>query len=179
MVHDPELLDRLSAYPAEKFSGQAFRATRKNLDPLLASTSGGRWMPTAGASVLYTCFERDGAIAEIAFHWAQLTPRPTRGVVLHTLRVETARTLRLLRADLASLGVAPDVYSQTNCARTQEIGAAAEFLGCDGLIAPSARWDCNNLMIFPDILAPDAVLEVVASSDVDWLRWSAEHRFLN
>jgi hypothetical protein len=32
----------------------------------------------------------------------------------------------------------------------QEIGAAVEFLGCDGLIAPCARWDCENLMLFPD-----------------------------
>ena len=29
-------------------------------------------------------------------------------------------------------------------------GILLAFLGCDGLIAPSARWECDHLMIFAD-----------------------------
>jgi hypothetical protein len=43
VIHDRDLLDRLDAFPRETFDGQVFRATRQNLDPLVSSTSGGRW----------------------------------------------------------------------------------------------------------------------------------------
>ena len=39
-------------------------------------------------------------------------------------------------------------YGERDYAQTQNIGAAIAFLGLDGLITPSARWSCNNLMIF-------------------------------
>lgn len=47
-----------------------------------------------------------------------------------------------------------------------------EFLGCDGLIAPSARWACDNLILFPDRMGVDATLEVAASEAVDWVTWA-------
>lgn len=37
VIHDPELLERLEAFPKETFDGEVFRATRQNLDPLVAS----------------------------------------------------------------------------------------------------------------------------------------------
>ena len=98
--HDPRLLERLDALPREPFDGDTFRATRLHLDPRAGSYNGGRWMVPDAAAVLYTSLEREGALAEIAFHWMQLTPRPTKPVQLHCLRVAARRTLRLLRADL-------------------------------------------------------------------------------
>ena len=62
--------------------------------------------------------------------------------------------------------------------RTQEIGAAVEFLGCDGLIAPCARWACDNLILFPDRMAMDATLEVVTSEAVDWITWATSNGLL-
>lgn len=85
------------------------------------------------------------------------------------------RTLKLVRADLATLGVADADYGGINLPRTQEIGAAVEFLGCDGLIAPCARWPCDNLMLFPDKMAANATLEVVTSEHIDWINWATEH----
>jgi hypothetical protein len=99
-------------------------------------------------------------------------PRPTKPVMLHTLRVAAHRTLRLVRANLAVLGVPESSYSGVSMPRTQEIGAAVEFLGCDGLIAPCARWDCDNLILFPDRMGIDATLEVVESSPIDWVQWA-------
>jgi hypothetical protein len=76
VIHDPDLLDRLSGLPIERFDGEAFRATRANLHPLAFSTRGGRWAPQDRAAVLYTSLAREGALAEIAHHWGRLTPTP-------------------------------------------------------------------------------------------------------
>ena len=73
------------------------------------------------------------------------------------------------------LGVPERDYATINLPRTQQIGAAVEFLGCDGLIAPSARWTCDNLVLFPGSLGADATLEVLSSESVDWLAWATEH----
>ena len=93
MIHDPDLLDRLDALPKETFDGEVFRGTRQSLDPLASSYSGGRWMRRDGAGVLYTSLAREGALAEISFHWGQLNPRPTKPVILHTLRVASSSNL--------------------------------------------------------------------------------------
>ena len=174
MVHDRELVERLDSLPREAFSGEVFRATRVSLDPLASSYSGGRWMRRDAAAVLYTSCQPEGALAEIAFHWSQLTPRPTKPVVVHTLRVVTRRTLRLIRADLAALGVPQSVYESLNPPRAQAIGAAAQFLGCDGLIAPSARWPCDNLVLFPEQMDASASVDLIRSETVDWAAWAKD-----
>jgi RES domain len=178
MIHDPDLLDQLDALPKETFDGEVFRGTRQSLDPLASSYSGGRWMRADGAGVLYTSLAREGALAEISFHWGQLTPQPTKPVMLHTLRVLAHRTLKLVRADLATLGVSESAYGDVNMPRTQAIGAAVEFLGCDGLIAPCARWPCDNLILFPDRMGMDATLEVTSSDVVDWIAWATARGLL-
>ena len=109
------------------------------------------------------------------FSGGQLSPRPTRPVMLHTLRVAVHRRMKLVRADLALLGVPESLYGGVNMPRTQEIGAAVEFLGCDGLLAPCARWACDNLILFPDRMGVDATLEIVRTEAVDWAAWAAKH----
>ena len=146
MIHNPELLDALSAYSTVRFSDTVFRATRLRLDPLADSTSGGRWNIRDHDPVLYTSLEFEGALAEISFHWSQVTPLPSKPVVVHRIQVSTERTLRLKLCDLVELGVDFDQFASLNYAKCQEIGAAVGFLECDGLITPSARWDCENLV---------------------------------
>jgi hypothetical protein len=46
------------------------------------------------------------------------------------------------------------------------------------LIAPSARWACENLMLFPANHAFESELGVVASEDVGLKEWAREHQFL-
>ncbi|MFC5500282.1 RES family NAD+ phosphorylase [Caenimonas terrae] len=179
MIHDSELLDKLADLPREAFAGRVYRATRKRLDPLLTSRSGGRWMPPGGAGVLYTSFEREGALAEICFHWSQWTPRPSKPATIHTLNVVADRTLKLVRANLEELGVAAGDYEAVNLPRTQQIGAAVEFLGCDGLIVPSARWACDNLILFPDSADFRGTLVAELEEDVDWLKWGKEKKLVD
>ena len=72
-----------------------------------------------------------------------------------------------------------DVYQNVNLTRTQEIGAAVEFLDCDGLIAPSARWGCDNLMLFPERMGTDATLQRVRSETIDWIAWGNDNGMLD
>lgn len=176
MVHDPDLLARLDAFAPEVFGGEVFRATRASLDPLTPSLAGGRWSRKDDAPTLYTSLNRDGSIAEIAFHLAQMNPLPRKPVVVNRLAVVARRTLRLLRADLVDLGVDASRYDDIGYSRTQEIGAATAFLECDGLLVPSARWDCNNLVLFPLNQDFGDKLELTDSQVVDWVAWADAHK---
>lgn len=171
MVHDPELLDKLAAFPTEPFEGQVYRATRQGLDPTAYSAWGGRWAPKDDVPVLYTSFEPEGAIAEISHHWMQSAPRPTKNVFLHQLNVTATQTLRLIRADLAVLGVDLDRFGDLDYTFTQQIGSAVAFLENDGLIVPSARWDCENLILFDDGSLKTKLEAVATPTEVDWQEW--------
>jgi RES domain len=172
LIHNPRLIEALEKFETRSFEGDVFRATRRSLDPTTASTSGGRWAKRDGDPVLYTSLQREGALAEIAFHWSSFTPRPTKPVLIHTLNVRCDRSLKLIKADLHSLGVTSDDYAIANYTRTQEIGAAVSFIGCDGLIAPSARWACDNLILFTENLAMDITITPKTVEEVDWQAWA-------
>lgn len=126
-----------------------------------------------------TSLERDGALAEVVSYYALLTPLPRR-LQLKTSRigVSTARTLRLARVSLGKLGVDMTRYGERNYELTQNIGAAISFLGLDGLIAPSARWPCENLMIYQANHLPTERLEVIEEAEVDWQSWGRANGFL-
>ncbi len=138
MIHDPDLLDSLSTFEGESFSGTVFRATRASMDPLAPSVRGGRWPLPDECSILYTSLTKDAALAEIAYYWSQLDPLPSKPVLLSELEVSIKKTLRILHIDFERLGIDQSEDDHQNYQRCQEVGAAANFLGFDGLIAPSA-----------------------------------------
>jgi RES domain-containing protein len=183
MIHDQGLVDQLSALPVERFAGDVFRVTGASADPLASSVNGGRWAPRADDSdvpILYTSLEREGALAEVVSYLAMLTPLPTsKPLEVSRLGVSTSQTLRLARATLEQLGVDMTQYGVRDYRRTQNIGAAISFLGLDGLIAPSARWACDNLMIYTGNHALTERLELIDSEAVDWGLWASAHGFLD
>ncbi len=67
-----------------------------------------------------------------------------------------------------------DKYGERDYSATQKIGAALNFLEFDGLISPSARWNCENLTIFADNHGFDSRLEIISSEDVDWQAWALD-----
>lgn len=124
-------------------------------------------------SVLYGAAERDGAIAEINFHLSRgqsVFPSRMRHD-LFELVVKAQQTLVLADLDqLKQLGVDDVRYREMLYTRTQEIGAAAAFLGFDGLIVPSARWNCQNVILFLDAINLEEI-ETVSVQPVDWNAW--------
>lgn len=170
-ARDLGLLDALDALERTQFEGTAWRAVREGRDPAQGHPSGGRWDPGT-FDVLYTALEPDGAMAEIHFHLSRQPVFPSKiRYHLHELAIRTRSTLRLadMRA-LAALGVDHSRYQEILYARTQEIGDAAHFLGFDGILAPSARWPCLNLILFTDRFAPDD-LSTMSSNPVDVALW--------
>ncbi len=172
------LLDAVDAFRREPFDAQVWRVAREGRDPLLGAPSQSRWCNGA-FDVLYTSLEHDGAAAEVH---ALLTLQPvfpsrTRWFA-HRVKVAAAQTLRLADlTTLARLGVDAARYAERDYSRTQEIADAAHFLGFDGLLAPSARWDCLNLVLFTDRVPPGQIETVESHDDpIDWATWRKRKR---
>ncbi len=174
-ARDVELLDALESLTPEQFDGDVWRIIRKGREPLQGYPAGARWDPPGVFDVLYTALDPEGARAEVFFHLNRAPVFPSRTVyLLHTIRVQTRQTLQLADMNaLAALKVDTDRFSDLDYTRTQAIGDAAHFLGFDGLIVPSARWECQNLILFMDRLDPNDQLNVTKSEPVDWPEWRA------
>lgn len=174
-VHDRAILDALDAIDPESFEGEVWRIVRKGRDALRGASAHGRWGTGGEFEVLYASLTRDGALAEVGHRlslepiWPSLLEHE-----IHSIAARTERTLRL--ADVASLGpMGVDItrYEDLDYGATQAIAAAAHFLEFDGLLVPSARAACSNLVIFLDRILPGA-LEVTSSEIVDWNVWRRE-----
>ena len=171
-ARDLQLLDEIDAFRREPLAAEVWRVVRDGRDPALAAASTSRWCDGT-FDVLCTSLERDGAIAEIH---ALLSLQPVFPSKVqwfaHKLRISAAQTLRL--ADLptlARLGVDVEHYAGRDYCRAQPIAEAAYFLGFDGLIAPSARWSCLNLVLFTERLAPSQI--EAAGRDEQPIAWDA------
>lgn len=177
-AHDDRLLDALDELAGRVFDGAIWRVVRQGRSVLDGSRGAGRWNPS-NLSVLYSAKEAKGAIAEIHFHLSRgqsVFPSKMRHD-LFELNVTTDRTLILANmADLVALGVEEEKYSAILYARTQEIAAAAAFMGFDGIVSPNARFDCENLVLFLDHFNLENI-EIVAETPVDWADWRAKSRF--
>jgi hypothetical protein len=172
-ARDLGLLDAIDAFKRELFAATVWRVVREGRDPVLGAPSRSRWC-NGSFDVLYTSLERDGAIAEV---YSLLSLQPVFPSKVrwksHPIEVSATQTLRL--ADLPTLArLSVDVarYRDRAYERTQEIADAAYFLGFDGLVAPSARWSCANLVLFTDRLAPEQIgIGKAPAAAIDWDIW--------
>ena len=175
---DLELLDKVDALPRTPYEGTAWRIVREGRDPLQGYPAAARWDPGT-FDVIYTSLAREGSLAEIHFHLSRQPVFPSKLVLLlHRITLRTRRALQLVDLSaVEALGVRGDRYGELDYEHTQAIGDAAYFLGFDGLLVPSARWDCQNLVVFTDQLAPEnmAVEELAV---VDWPAWRKEVEML-
>ena len=168
---DLMLLDRLEEFQGVKYSGPAWRVAKEGLDPTQGYSSGSRWDPGT-FDVLYTSLEASGAISEMRFHLSSQPVFPSKvKYELSELKVGTNNTLKLFDTELFDrLNVSKETYSTFDYGRTQEIGDAAQFLGFDGLIVPSARSSAQNLVLFSDKFGPENIA-LVASQTIVWEDW--------
>ena len=167
------------------FDGTVWRVVREGRDPCQCSASGGRW-DDGSFDVLYTSLERDGAIAEMYFHLMRGQPVfPSKlRYTLHELTVGLSGTLHLpTLPELAAVGLDVSRYGQLSYVErtqeypnTQEIAEVAHFLDFDGIVVPSARWSCANLVLFCDRLLPDAIEVVRDHGIIDWTSWQTANK---
>lgn len=167
MIFDQATLDALEALDVGSWEGEVWRVVYGARNPLLANTTGARWNPHDTAA-LYTSLETDTVLAELD-HLRSIQTPPTRrsGYTLHRLSVRVDHLLDLRdRELLASMGVTDDDLAGDDLTACQSVGGAAEWLGCDGLLVPSARSAGVNLVIFVNKQDPDATLEVIESNEI-------------
>jgi RES domain-containing protein len=137
-----------------------FRHMFASYPPDRENTVGARWNPP-GVPAIYTSLSREGVLAEADYQISMepLRPRARRTVyqvrlVLHSvLDLSTVEALRRVGLNLSDVGA----LDYSKCAA---VGGAAEHLGHDGLLVPSARFDAINLVIFPNRQTPDYLFEV-------------------
>ena len=174
---DDRLLDLLGEIEGKPFEGTMWRVVRTGRSEIDGSRGAGRWN-TSDMSVLYGAAEADGAIAEINFHLSRgqsvFPSKMTHD--LFELTVKASQTLVLANMDqMRKLGVQESRYRELLYDRTQEIAAAAAFMGFDGLISPSARWNCNNIVLFLDHIDLEQV-QMKSVQPIDWKKWRNENR---
>lgn len=174
MVREPrdiELLDLLDSKERQPFSKHVWRVTRANTCPTLGSSPSGRW-DNGTFDVLYTSEKNIGAVSEVHYHFSKAPVFPSKlRLKLHELKVELSSALVFQSMqDLEPLGVNQQEFRNIKYGRTQEIADAAQFLGFDGVVAPSARYDCLNYTLFVDCIDPNKI-EVIDSHDLDWSDW--------
>jgi hypothetical protein len=139
--------------------------------------------------VLYTSRERDGAIAELHFHLSRGQPVFPSKVryFLFELQADLESVVDLSdRALLSSLGVDMGRYGRLafqersgEYPRIQDIAEVAHFLDHQGILAPSARWDCDNAVLFCEHVLPGTIQVVREHGLIDWRAWiSANSKFM-
>lgn len=167
MIFDQSVLDPLEAVARESWEGDVWRVVFGSRSPLLANTTGARWNPPDTAA-LYTSLERDTLLAELDHLRSIQTPLTRRSAYrLHRIHVRVDRLLDLRdRSLLASMGIGADDLVGDDHAACQEVGGAAAWLGCDGILVPSARAKGDNLVIFVNQQEPDAALDVIDSREI-------------
>ncbi|MCY3819281.1 MAG: RES family NAD+ phosphorylase, partial [Gammaproteobacteria bacterium] len=126
------------------------------------------WVNSRGENVGNFSLEGDGAAAEFEAFWSLFEQRPDRAALNWTLRVRLERVVELDFEQLERLGVRQSDYGSRDYARTQEISDALNYLGCDGLIVPSARHEGRNLVVYMQNLGPGCLVEEVEPGVFAW-----------
>ena len=169
-VHDPEILDVLSAIEATRFDGSVYRAVFRGRDPTVGGLAGGRWSPPQTFETLYTSFKADCAIAEVQYHLERQPIFPSVPVEVHELAVATSKTIDIsTKAACDALGLDDRALSSLDYSRCQAIGHAIEFLGFDSFVVKSARCESENLIIIVGNLVADIVS--LSFEVVDWSKY--------
>jgi RES domain-containing protein len=163
VIIDPRIIDTLESCGTSDWSGRVWRHVFAGRDPTLPSHAGGRWAPAGAFGILYTSCTSDGARSEGDYLIAQYSTPPSRQRLLCEIDVRLEKVVDLTIQDrLQQLGVDQANYKK-EWGKCPEIGAAANFLGYQGLLAPSARSNADNLMILTDQLNQQCSVECVAS----------------
>ena len=170
LERDTTLLESLEECAQRAFAGTVHRVVWADRDPLEGSSAPrGRWnRPDSGFEVLNTSLDAEGAAAEFEAFWSLFEQRPTRAALNWKLRVQLQRVVDLDFEQLEDLGVQRAEYSNRQYSRTQQISDGLYYLGCEGLIVPSARHDGKNLVVYLHNLSRGCLVEEDELSTFAW-----------
>lgn len=169
-----DLLTAFEVLPRTEWSGIGYRHAAHAYPPLSgegARRFGGRWNPRGSFPVLYLADSVDTVTAEFR-RLAALQARALSDFLpraLHTIECNRLELLDLRDPDpRRSVGLSDADLFADDRAACQSVGEAAEFLGYQGVLAPSAAGPTGGFVIavFLDRIRPGA-LTVAATTDFD------------
>jgi len=112
--------------------------------------------------VLYLGLDRETVIAEFRrmAHRHRLAPNAFLPRTFYRYGVHLANVLDLRHPDATeAVGLAPSALTDNDLTRCQQVGEAAQHLGREGVLAPSAAGNGTVLAVFMDRLGAGSVLE--------------------
>lgn len=167
--HLVDAVDRLEPVP---YSGDLFRHVAAGRHPLSgagARSLGGRWNPRESFATLYLADEKSTVEAEFqrmadrqGLDPNQFLPRRIYRIAVELQAVVDLTDREALPPGLVDLDLVADDLGDT-----QAVGEAAQYLGREAILAPSAAGVGHVLAVFIDRLLPDS--RVV---DVDYEVWT-------
>jgi RES domain-containing protein len=150
VIYSADLLNAIAPLPATKWKGIVYRHMFGANSPEKENRDGARWNPPEVAAI-YSSLEQETAIAEGDYQINVQPYKPKAERKIHRVRVQLVSVLNLTNWDtLGDLGVDKTSYDSPEPARCKEVGGAIALLGHDGFLAPSARSNGINLVVFPD-----------------------------
>lgn len=167
--HLVDAIDRLDPIP---YIGDVYRHVAAGRHPLSgagARSLGGRWNPPQSFATLYLADGKATVEAEFLRMARRqgLSPSSFLPRRLYRLEVELQAVVDLTGAQTLPGALADVDFGSDNLAVTQAIGEAAQYLGREGILAPSAAGDGKVLAVFIDRLMPESRVD-----DVDFEVWN-------
>lgn len=161
----PELVASVDTLPAAAFTGRGFRHQAAEYDPLSgrgARINGGRWNPPHSFSVLYLALDEPTVAAEFRRHAARqgrsLIDFLPRTLYAYDSTLQNVLDLRDEEARRA-VGVTMTQITSDELLPCQHVGEAAQHLGREGILAPSATGSGQVLAVFLDSIAAGSSIE--------------------
>ncbi len=166
------LVDAIDRLEPIAYMGDLFRHVAAGRHPLSgagARSQGGRWNPSQSFATLYLADQKSTVEAEFrrmadrqGLDPAQFLPRR-----IYRLEVELQAVVDLTRSASLPQALANLDLSSDDLTATQAVGEAAQYLGREAILAPSAAGEGNVLAVFIDRLLPESRVD-----DVDFEAWT-------
>lgn len=166
------LVDAVDRIEPIQYAGSLFRHVAAGRHPLSgagARSLGGRWNPRQSFAALYLAAEKATVEAEFR-RMANRQGRNPRQFLprrIYRIEVELQSVVDLTQPELLPETLRDVDLSSDDLAVTQAIGEAAQYLGREAILAPSAAGEGEVLAVFIDRLLPDSRVD-----DVDFETWN-------
>lgn len=167
------MLDRIDAIEPTAIETEAFRHVAEGRHPLSgagARVHGGRWNPPDSFATLYLALDKSAAVAEFHRLAARQLRDPTDFLPRRICRYDVTLSAVLdLREDgkQRQLGLSDAELLASDALACRGIGEAAQHLGLEGILAPSATGTGTVLAVFYDRLRAESHVR-----DLDYETWT-------